>query len=69
MEDKVVVLGSTGGQAGVSGQQLWQREGLRAKAFQRHSLPSLLSGYIHLKVGGARMSLLLSLASLGRWIL
>lgn len=53
MEGKVAVLRAAGGQAGVSGQQLWQREGLGAKTVQLHSLPSLLSSYIHLTVGGA----------------
>lgn len=49
MEDEIVVLGA----AGVLGQQLWQREGLGAKALQLQSPPPLLSGYIHFKVGGA----------------
>lgn len=53
LEDEVIILGAAGGQNEVSGQQLWQREGLGAKVVQLHSLSSILSGYIHLKVGGA----------------
>ena len=63
LEDEVIILGAAGGQTEVSGQQFWQREGLGAKVFQLHSLSSILSGYIHLKVGGAygEWALLLSL--------
>lgn len=44
MEGEVVALGA----AGVLGQQLCKEKALRLQ-----SLPSLLSGYIHVKVGGA----------------
>lgn len=73
MEDKVIVLRAAGGQAGVSGQRLWQREGLGTRVVRSHSLPFLLSGYTNLKVGEAEKNEFASVAppqaSLGRRIL
>lgn len=55
MEDKVVVLGAAGGRAEVSGQQLWQREGLGAEAVQLHSHPSSLATFLSRWAGPRRM--------------
>lgn len=73
-EDKKVVLGTTGGQAGVLGQQLWRREGLGAKALRGAlSPPSSLQCLLPLpsSKGGwsrGRMSLLLPLPHWAPWV-
>lgn len=74
LKDKKVVLGTTGGQAGVLGQQLRQRKGLGAEALRGalsppSSLQSLL--LLHSPKGGrsrGRMSLLLPLPHWPPWV-